>query len=103
MNALSILLYMGVPSAVTGFFFWMVQRNISKLDETRKKLDEIREENSFLVIKGISAAISLGEATAMAIRDGKNNGEITFALKQAREVKIEQKDFLTKQGVKNLI
>jgi len=54
------------------------------------------------MIKGIGAAIALGEATAHAIQDGQCNGEMACALEYARQVKHEQKDFLNEQGVENL-
>ena len=54
------------------------------------------------LIRSVGAAIALGEATACAIRDGKCNGELSAALSYAQNVKHEQKDFMTEQGVKNL-
>ena len=73
----TVLAFMGVPSAVTGLCFWAIQRNISKRDAKRDEIDKAGEKNELLVIKGIGAAIALGEATALAIKDGKCNGELT--------------------------
>jgi hypothetical protein len=101
-DMLTVLAFMGVPSAVTGLCFWTIQRNITKRDAKRDEIDKAREKNELLVIKGIGAAIALGEATARAIKDGKCNGELTAALEYAQKVKHEQKDFLTEQGVKNM-
>ena len=101
-DMLTVLAFMGVPSAVTGLCFWAIQRNITKRDAKRDEIDKAREKNELLVIKGIGAAIALGEATARAIKDGKCDGELTAALEYAQKVKHEQKDFLTEQGVKNL-
>jgi hypothetical protein len=98
----AILVFMGVPSAVTGLCFWGIQRNISKRETRRETLDMAREKNELLLIRGIGAAIALGEATANAIRDGKCNGEMSAALEYAQKVKHDQKDFLTEQGVKNM-
>jgi len=98
----TVLAFMGVPSAVTGLCFWAIQRNITKRDAKRDELEKAREKNELLLIKGIGAAIALGEATARAIKDGKCNGELTAALEYAQKVKHEQKDFLTEQGLKNL-
>lgn len=101
-DMLTVLAFMGVPSAVTGLCFWTIQRNITKRDAKRDEIDKAREKNELLVIKGIGAAIALGEATARAIKDGKCNGELIAALEYAQKVKHEQKDFLTEQGVKNM-
>ena len=97
-----ILAFMGVPSAVTAFCFWAIQKNITKRDAKRDELDKAREKNELLLIRSVGAAIALGEATAHAIRDGKCNGEMSAALEYAQKVKHEQKDFMTEQGVKNL-
>ena len=54
------------------------------------------------MIKGTSAAIALGEATARAVQripDAHCNGDMHAALEYATKVKHEQKDFLTKQGI----
>jgi len=101
-DMMAILALMGVPSAVTGLCFWSIQRSIQRRDAKRDELDKAREKNELLLIKGIGAAIALGEATARAIKDGKCNGELIAALEYAQKVKHEQKDFLTEQGVKNL-
>lgn len=101
-DMIAVLAFMGVPSAVTGLCFWAIQRNITKRDAKREEIDKAREKNELLLIKGIGAAIALGEATARAIKDGKCNGELTAALEYAQKVNHEQKDFLTEQGVKNL-
>lgn len=101
-DMIAVLAFMGVPSAVTGLCFWAIQRNITKRDARRDEIDKAREKNELLVIKGIGAALALGEATARAIKDGKCNGELTAALEYAQMVKHEQKDFLTEQGVKNM-
>ncbi len=101
-DIITVLAFMGVPSAVTGLCFWAIQRNITKRDEKRDELDRAREKNQILLIRSVGAAIALGEATAHAIRDGKCNGEMSAALEYAQKVKHEQKDFMTEQGVKNL-
>lgn len=101
-DMITVLAYMGVPSAVTGLCFWAIQRSITKRDAKREEIDRAREKNELFMIKGIGAAIALGEATARAIRDGKSNGELTAALEYAQKVKHVQNDFLTEQGVKNL-
>ena len=101
-DATTILVMMGVPSAVTGLCFWVVQKNITKRDEQRDEQEKAREKNEILLIRSVGAAIALGEATACAIRDGKCNGELSAALSYAQKVKHDQKDFMTEQGVKNL-
>ena len=100
-DATTILVMMGVPSAVTGLCFWVIQKNITKRDTERDERDKAREKNEILLIRSVGASLALGEATACAIRDGKCNGELSAALSYAQKVKHDQKDFMTEQGVKN--
>ena len=102
---LSLLALMGIPSAVTGLCFWAIQKSITRRDAKRDRQEEARKKNELLLIKGVGAAIALGEATAQSIKrlDSKCNGEMEKALEYARAVKHEQKDFLNEQGVKNFL
>lgn len=102
-DAATILTLMGVPSAVTGLCFWAIKNSITRRDQRRDKLDAAREQNQILLIRSVGAAIALGEATAYAIRDGKTNGEMTAALQYAQNVKHDQRNFMTEQGIKNII
>lgn len=109
MTFLNIIAFVGIPSAVTGFCFWLleqkIKRNEKKRDGAEAKREERernREKNEILLVKSVGAAIALGEAAALALKNGKCNGETEAALAYAREVKHEQKDFLTEQGIKNL-
>ena len=102
-----------LPSAVTGFCFWLIQRRIQKNDKKReaeenrrreaeRKREELREQQELFLVQGVNAAIALGEATAKAVQripDAHCNGDMHAALEYATKVKHEQKDFLTKQGI----
>lgn len=100
----ALLAIMSIPSAITGFCFWLLQKKLTKRDAERDKREEARKKNELLVIKGVGAAIALGEATAESIQrlDSKCNGKMERALKYAQDVKHEQKDFLHAQGIDNL-
>lgn len=111
-----LLMLMGIPSAVTAFCFWLVERKIKKRDdkysETQKKKQEqieqkekVREESQYLLIQSVNAAIALAEATAKAVQripDAHCNGDMHAALEYAKEVKHEQKEFLARQGIHNI-
>lgn len=105
-----LIVLMGIPTAVTGFCIWLLQRQITKRDKAAEKREEererrieerekIRERNEILLVRSVGAAIALGEATATALKNGHCNGETEAALEYARQVKHEQKDFLTEQGI----
>lgn len=102
MDVTTILIAMSVPSAITGFCFWVLERKIAKREVLQDKKDEARKRNEIIVIKGVNAAIALGEATARAVQripDANCNGDMHDALAYAEKIKHEQKDFLTEQGV----
>lgn len=112
------LLAIGLPSAIisgaVGFFFWRLQRKIQNRDaeqakketereEREAQREEARQKNELITIKGINAAIALGEATARAVQripDAHCNGDMHAALEYAQQIKHEQKNFLAEQGIK---
>lgn len=102
MDVSTFILAMSIPSAITGFCFWLLERKMEKREKKREKKEEIREKQEFLMVKSIGAALALGEATAEAVAripDAHCNGDMHKALEYAREIKHEQKDFLTQQGI----
>lgn len=90
---------MGIPSAITGLCFWLIQRRLTKRDEELDRRDAARERNEVLLVRSVGAAIALGEATATALKNGHANGETEEALEYTKRIKHEQKDFLTEQGI----
>ena len=110
---LAFLGVMGIPTAITGFCFWLLQRKITKADKAREKTeaerdkwaderDAQREQLDLMLLKSTSAAIALGEATSKAVQripDAHCNGDMRAALEYAANVKHQQKDFLTSVGV----
>lgn len=102
MNWPELVIVMGIPSGITAFCFWLLERRIEKREKEREKKEATREKQEFLVVKGIGAALALGEATAEAVAripDAHCNGDMHSALEYAKRIKHEQKDFLTKQGI----
>lgn len=101
-DILTLATLMGIPSAVTGFCFWILQRKITKRQKEEEKKDAARRENEVIVIEGVNAAIALGEATARAVQripDAHCNGDMHQALRYAAEIKHKHKDFMTEQGI----
>ena len=105
MDILQTLTYLGIPTSITGLLIFYLKRHIDKTEEKRNQKDMARQKNEMIVIKGVGAAITLGEATARAVQrmpDMKCNGDMTQALIYAQQVKHEQRDFLAEQGINNL-
>ena len=116
-NIGALVVLLGIPTAVTGFCFWMLEYRIQKR-EKQKEAEEAkhqqeaaareraREDLQIITIQGTSAAIALGEATARAVQripDAHCNGDMHAALDYAAKIKHAQKDFLTSQGIHAII
>ena len=102
MDSINLVL-ISIPSAFTGLCFWLLERKISDREKRQEEREKVREQNELLLVKSVGAAIALGEASAIALKNGHTNGETEAALEYARQVKHEQKDFLYEQSVKNII
>lgn len=103
---LALLGAMGVPSALTGLFFWLLQRKIEKRDKEREAEEQAREQMELLNIKATLASIALAEATARAVEripDANCNGDMRGALEYATGIKHDVRDFLTTQATKAVV
>lgn len=116
MDLTTLVIAMSIPSAITGFCFWLLERKIKKMDdedkaerERKRKAQEERDarrrEYESCQLNMISASMALAEATARAIEripDAHCNGDMHNALEYAGKIKSEQKDFLRKQAIQNI-
>lgn len=113
MDVTAIVIAASIPSALTGFCFWLIEQRLQKRANKREdeekarrkeeeKREKLREQQELLLVQGVGAAIALGEATAKAVQripDAHCNGDMHAALEYAAKVKHEQKDFLARQGI----
>lgn len=105
MNIQTLLLAMSIPSAITGFCFYILGRKMERRQKAAEKKELARQKNEVIVIEGVNAAIALGEATAKAVQripDANCNGDMHAALEYAEHIKHKHKDFMTEQGVEAL-
>ena len=116
MDVTALVIAMSIPSAITGFCFWLLERRIQKRDERekaerekrQKEIDERdaqRREYELCQIDLILACVSLSEATANAVEripDAHCNGDMHKALDYAQAMKNKQKEFLRKQAVRSM-
>lgn len=116
MDVTAIIIAASIPSALTGFCFWLIEQKLQKRakkreDEEKEFLKEeekrkkLWEQQELLLVQGVGAAIALGEATAKAVQripDAHCNGDMHAALNYSAKVKHEQKDFLARQGIEAL-
>ena len=116
MDVTAIIIAASIPSALTGFSFWLIEQRVQnrakkhedeekERREAEEKRERLREQQELLLVQGGGAAIALGEATAKAVQripDAHCNGDMHAALDYAAKVKHAQKDFLTRQGIEAL-
>lgn len=71
----------------------------------QRNLEAHRRKNEILTVKGVFAAIALSEETARVVKSvygTECNGQMNKALELAKEVKEEQNNFLTEQGLNSI-
>lgn len=91
-----------IPSAITGFAFWMLQKSLNKAEARRSKREECLMKYQLMLIDTSFASISLGKATAIAVKEGKCNGEMKEAFEKVAEVEKKQKDYLNLQAIEHI-
>ena len=100
-------------TAFTGFMVWRLQRKIQKRDEAKEKVEAERlaevaqqkrdvQQYQRFMIQTQRTLTKLCVATAVAVRDGHSNGEMTTALEIMETVARDQRDFLVDQGINGL-
>jgi len=91
----SIILAAGVPSAIFGLILRRIEKKMDRERAARRKYEAFQ-------VKTQTATIALCKANAIALKNGKCNGETKAALEYLEKVKQEQREFLTEQGIDHL-
>lgn len=105
MDITTLIIAMSIPSALTGFGFWALERKLDRRQKLQDEKDEARRKNEVIVIESVNAALALSEATARAVQripDAQCNGDMHAALNYAKEIKHKHRDFMTEQGINAL-
>lgn len=95
----TVLLAWGVPTAIAGTFIGILFRKIERKLEDDKKA---RRDFERFQVKGLTATMGLCEANAIALQNGRCNGETHKALDYMQGVKREQREFLMSQGIEHI-
>ncbi len=93
MEILTIILSI-TASVISGMALFFLQRYFRKKDKADTKRDEIKSKENVLILKSINSLGKLTFANAIAIRDGKTNGEMHEAMESYNEVKDDLYDYL---------
>lgn len=105
MQIWEFIMAMGIPTAITGFIFWYLKRWIDKKETKREERERNTERLMLMIMQTSRATNVLAEATAKAVQripDAHCNGDMTEALRKAKEIQQEEKDFLMDQGIKHI-
>lgn len=105
MEIADIIVFMGIPSAITGLLFWWLKRSIDKREQKREAREENTEKLMLMIMQNGRAAVVLAEATAKAVQripDAHCNGDMTAALARAEQIQKEEQEFLLDQGVQHI-
>lgn len=102
---IQLILACGIPSALTGFLFWILKRQLTKAEAKREEQQQTIEELMKIIINTSYSTNILAEATAKAVQripDAHCNGDMTSALEQSAKYQQEEKDFLINQSIKHV-
>ena len=87
-------------SIISGSVLFFLKRYFDKRDKEEKERDRTRAKENFLILKSIDAVGKLTYADAIAIRDGKTNGEMAEAIQNYKKANQELYEFLLEQSTK---
>ena len=87
-------------SIISGMVLFFLQRFFKKKQKVDEERDRAKAIENLLILKSIDAVGKLTYADAVAIRDGKTNGEMKEAMKAYAEVKDELYEYLLEQNSK---
>nr|DAJ13543.1 MAG TPA: hypothetical protein [Siphoviridae sp. ctqtA1] len=113
---MELLLAAGIPSAITAFCFWIIEKKIqertaqeqqerTKRQEELDKKEKNREQLQYKMLKAIDGSLALSEAIAKAVQripDAKCNGDMHSALDYEKDAKHDLENFLNMQAVDHI-
>ena len=85
-------------SLVSGVTLYFVQRFFKKREAKEDEKDAAEKRENILILKSVNAIGKLTEANAIAIRDGRTNGELHAVLEDYDKVNRELYDYLLEQN-----
>lgn len=87
-------------SIISGMVLFFLQRFFKRKSAKDEERDKQKAKENILILKSIDAVGKLTYANAIAIRDGKTNGEMHEAMDSYGELKDEMYEYLLEQNAK---
>lgn len=100
MDTISLIISV-LASIISGMVLFFLKRYFNKREKADEEKAKARVKESILIMKSIDAIGKLTYADAIAIRDGKTNGELKEAISDYSEVKEELYEYLLEQNAFN--
>jgi hypothetical protein len=95
----AILAAAGLPAAILGLLIRRLEKRLDKEQKAREERENARKTYESFQVHALTAVMKLSEANAIALQNGKCNGETHKALDYLTEVRYEQRDFVIDQGL----
>lgn len=90
-----------VCSVISGMTLFFLQRFFKKKEEQDRQKEDARRKENVLILKSIDAIGKLTYANAIAIRDGRTNGELKDAIKDYHQVREDLYNFIIEESTKS--
>ena len=87
-------------SIISGMELYFLQKYFKKKEQKDEERHAVKAMENLLILKSIDAIGKLTYADAIAIRDGKTNGEMHEAMDAYNAVKDDMYEFLVEQNSK---
>lgn len=81
-------------SVMSGMIIFFIQRYFKNAEKSAEKAEERRTKKDVLMLKSLRAIGELTVANAIAVKEGKTNGEMHKAMDDFEQVDKELNDFL---------
>lgn len=99
----AVLVAAGIPSAIIGLLIARLNKKMDTREKASEEREQTRIKNQMMLIQLVMASLSLGEATAEAVKripDAHCNGDMDGALEYAKKTKAEYRNFEREQTAK---
>lgn len=94
MESMIAWLITATATVVSGMVLFLLKRFFNKQQKKEDQRDKAKAQESALVLRSLNALGKLTVANAIALKDGKPNGELSEALKEYESVEKELYQYL---------
>lgn len=106
MTTMEVITLVGAVSAIfgtpLGVLIWRLKKQIELNMAQQAQHDAARLEHEKFLVSMLTAVSAVCEANAIALQNGRCNGETHAALAYMNQVKREQRQFLAAQGLEHI-